>query len=440
MARSLYRTVKLNKDLGSYLPAFFIMEVSFPFGQRFSSMTNLPVREQDLSIFVHEYIHFLQDISSYAGLNNAYVYSEYIHAAVNLVYDLAPNNNNKFNVPLAIPYNYCNIELNKQVNSVGIGSLKQLDIFIPSKISEKSIKVNYSNPFVKYLTTVYIKGCNGIKLQFGNRAIMESMAYLIERMITNGAGVAPDFPYSSAEIVVDLTYPEFGTDKLNIIALCDMSLQFSEPGKIFYHSLIDFKNMHFIPSKPEEIVDYFYNKPCVQMGNSNSLVSGFTEMALMVGSRLKEYLKGKEFKSFYNVIHRLLGFAIDMRINHRYFFINLVRDGYASNNKTLNNTIRTIGSPIIIDSLKDIWLVLPFGVKSKEYNIEIFSAVYELNKLFEKGNDCCEMYDWCQKSPDTIEDDRCIFEPWSRCYDQKLCPYALLWRHWNLGKYTPIIS
>ena len=65
---------------------------------------------------------------------------------------------------------------------------------------------------------------------------MESMAYLIERMITNGAGTAPDFPYSSAEIVVDLTYPEFGKEKLNIIALCDMSLQFSEPGKVFYHS------------------------------------------------------------------------------------------------------------------------------------------------------------------------------------------------------------
>lgn len=440
MTQNFYRAVKLNKDLGSYLPAFFYTEVSFPFWHGFSAMLNLPMKEQDISVFIHEYIHFLQDISTYAGLNNAYVYSEYIHAAVNKVYNVAPQNNNEFTVPMVIPGNYGNIELNKIVNSVGIGSLEQLDNFFPLKIVEKKIKVKYPNPYVKALTEVYIKGQNGIKQQFGNRAIMESMAYLIEKKITHGAGAAPDFPYSSAEMVVNLTYPEFGSDQLNIIALCDMSMQFSEPGKVFYHSLIDFKKMQFLPSKPEDIIDYFYNNPCIQMGNSINLAIEFTNMAFMVGDRLKEYMKGKEFTPFHNVIHNLLGFAINTRINHRYFFINLVRDGYALNNNTLKNTIRIIGTPIIKDSANDFWLVLPFGIKPENYNIDIFPAILEINKLFENGNDCCEMYDWCQKSPGTTVDERCMFEPWSRCHDQKLCPYALLWRHWNLSQYIPKVT
>ena len=147
MTQNFYRAVKLNKDLGSYLPAFFYTEVSFPFWHGFSAMLNLPMKEKDISVFIHEYIHFLQDISTYAGLNNAYVYSEYIHAAVNIVYNVAPQNNNEFTVPMVIPGNYGNIELNKIVDSVGIGSLEQLDNFFPLKIVEKKIKVKYPNPY-----------------------------------------------------------------------------------------------------------------------------------------------------------------------------------------------------------------------------------------------------------------------------------------------------
>ena len=58
-----------------------------------------------------------------------------------------------------------------------------------------------------------------------------------------------------------------------------------------------------------------------------------------------------------------------------YFFINLVRDGYALNNNTLKNTIRIIGTPIIKDSANDFWLVLPFGIKPENYNIDIFPAI-----------------------------------------------------------------
>lgn len=63
---------------------------------------------------------------------------------------------------------------------------------------------------------------------------MESMAYMMERMITHGSVSAPDYPYNAAEMVVDYIYPEFGKDKLNIIALCDACMQFSEPGKILF--------------------------------------------------------------------------------------------------------------------------------------------------------------------------------------------------------------
>lgn len=56
---------RLNSTLGSYLPSFFKIEVGFPFP---STMDNAqPIDEKWISIFTHEYIHFLQDISTYVG-------------------------------------------------------------------------------------------------------------------------------------------------------------------------------------------------------------------------------------------------------------------------------------------------------------------------------------------------------------------------------------
>lgn len=64
----------LHKELGFYEPAFFLMHLETEFPKGF-----LPLQKMDegqLSTFVHEYILFLQDFTSYAGLNNAYVYRD----------------------------------------------------------------------------------------------------------------------------------------------------------------------------------------------------------------------------------------------------------------------------------------------------------------------------------------------------------------------------
>jgi len=34
-------------------------------------------------------------------------------------------------------------------------------------------------------------------------------------------------------------------------------------------------------------------------------------------------------------------------------------------------------------------------------------------------------------------DDRCYMKPWKHVNDTYLCPYAMLWRHWNLQGYVP---
>ena len=122
---------KLNTTLGSYMPSFFRMGVSFPFS---SEDLKAPFDEKWISIFTHEYIHFLQDISTYVGLNNAYVYSEHIHGLVNCIYQHSKGN---LSVPVSMPRNYANIELNQFVNTEGCGTLGEVNEFFLVKIKRK---------------------------------------------------------------------------------------------------------------------------------------------------------------------------------------------------------------------------------------------------------------------------------------------------------------
>lgn len=418
--------------LGSYMPAFFHMDLSLPFPS--GTLFNEPFSEKHLSIFTHEYIHFIQDISTYVGLNNAYVYSECIHGIVTTIYKQPKG---ELKIPVSIPTNYGNIDLNKFVNTESIGTIREQTEFFIKKIVIKEIPVPYNNPFIKSLTRIILISVKGDVVMFGSRAIMESMAYLMETMITKGSVGADDYPYHAAELVVEYYYPDFGRDKLRIIALCDASMQFSEPGKIFVQSLQNFKEKRFLPSNANEVIDYFYLNPCVQMGEKKKIEIGLLTMGFMVGERLKLYMNHHQFKPFHNVIHTLIGFGMKERLSNKYFMLDIVRNGYILDNVLMRRYIRTIGTPIIKDSNDDYWNVPPDGKTSNDYWLEYFPAIEEIYNCLAEGQTICGMYTWCEKSPKTKEDSRCIYEPWSRINDNALCPYAMLWKHWMLEGYLP---
>ena len=423
----------LNTTLGSYMPAFFHMDLSFPFpgGER----TLERISEKNMSVFLHEYIHFLQDISTHIGYNNLYVYSEYLHGAVNFIYKLPKG---KIKLPITFTNNFANIALNKFINEETAGTMEEIDDFFLTKIKIKKIPVPYTNPFVKKLEKIELCSTKGKRVEFGYRAIMESMAYLIERKISRGSTTPPDYPYFSAEMVVNHLYKDFGDDPLKIIALCDMSLQFSDPAKTFIQTLIKFKEMKFNPTRANDIIDYFYNQ-CIQMRKSTKFVSDLIKMGFMIGDCLKSYMNGSFFKPFHDLVHTMIGFGIKQRIMNRYFMLDIARNGEFMTNSTLAYCINTVGTPVIKDCNEEYWIIPPIG---KEYIftwLEYFPAIETIYNTLAKKSNICDMLFWCMNSPKEIVDDKCSQEPWSRIKDEVLCPYALLWKHWNLSGYIPFL-
>lgn len=70
-------------------------------------------------------------------------------------------------------------------------------------------------------------------------------------------------------------------------------------------------------------------------------------------------------------------------------------------------------------------------------DVEYLRSIREINLLFEKGQIECSMLQWCQNSPESTPNEKCKKEPWEKSKEQNLCPYAMLWKHWNLSNKKP---
>lgn len=420
-----------STTLGYYNPAFFHLNIS----------TNISFHEfsdKDYSVFVHEYIHFLQDVTTYYGLNNMFVYSEYLRFATNKIYKSI---NPHFKVPI-IPFsdNEQNVFLNKQISKLTNGDSYEI----------KTIKSIDSIDIVKEETGVSgtkfdeidsaIITCKNEKeeefiLIFGAICIKENMAYLMEQFICEKYEKSPDFPYSIAEKVAENIYPEFAYNKLNILALCDVSLQYSNPGPVFIHFLKEYKSLVWLPSKPEDIYDNAFDRPNILNEVSLTLIeSSYNKLAITVKKQLTGYFNDPEiFSNLIIWLDELIETAKELRFINKYFILNMARNG----KHEFDNIFKKIGTPLISNDIGECTLLYP---SKPEEGVEIgyFYAIGQIIDLFESGNPECKMKKIC-KTQKNETDSRCNNEPWARCFDEIKCPYALLWNHWKLSSYVPFL-
>lgn len=67
---------KINSDFGGYMPSFFRMELNYPIPDTRPWL--FAVNEEDISVLIHEYIHFLLDIVRKGNVLHNSLLSRYI--------------------------------------------------------------------------------------------------------------------------------------------------------------------------------------------------------------------------------------------------------------------------------------------------------------------------------------------------------------------------
>lgn len=270
---------------GEYIPAFFEMYLKID-----GEIDLNKLSEKDFSLFFHEYIHFLQDITTTYGLTTCYAYGEYVQSVVNDIYE---KKQEVFEVPYIYSDNKDNIKLNEQIQTLTMGDWdSSLESLENVKVSLEEYELEFGEeqnlPSIK---VVCIQANGDDYVSFGASAIKESIAYIMERSCCMEYDKSDDFPYSSAEKVASAIYPEFGQRTLNVLALADCSLMFSNPGHVFVRMLYQFKEKQYNPEKAQDIYSQLEN---ATVNNGTKIFDFFEDIAnqaekkeiLFYGSRL----------------------------------------------------------------------------------------------------------------------------------------------------------
>lgn len=428
-------TTRLRTTLGYYTPAFFHIHVG-------TNLSFTSFSDKDFSVFLHEYIHFIQDVTTLYGINNMYVYSEYIRYAINEAYKspdkkidipITPKDSNEDNVYLNLMINRltcgdgCDISIIKQI--------KQIDIIVEDIDVPKSSLKNIESTVL----TIVDNDDKEQLVSFGAIAIMESMAYLMERLLCPSYIKSPDFPYCIAEKIIEKEYPDFAKDSLNVLALCDVSLLYSNPGKIFIQFIREMKDDNWMPKNPEDIYDNIYSR--VNIVNNTTKISlednlkGFLEI---VKIQIQGYFNDpKLFSEINNWINHITITAYNLRFKDKYFILDVARGGMVRDNKVLKTLIdKTLGTPLISNVSGECTLKSPVIMKGYGVDISYFAAVGQIISLFESAKYKCDLHTICTYYKNNV-DERCIRTPWKHITDVRYCPFALLWYHWKLKEYEP---
>lgn len=412
------------EEFGNYESSYFILNVP--------TEADLNIREmggQDFAVFFHEYVHFLQDITSFYGYMGIYAHGEYMRRAINDLYAMPQ----QVEMPLTLEEKGDYVQLNKDISTFSLGDKDDL-VFVEINNADRDIFIKQFPLTDSFnLPELHVKAATNRgqeEIVVGAYAIRENMAYLLERKCTTKYRTSFDFPYQIVEIIANTMCPNV-LSELDLIALCDISLQCSVPGHGLYSILKAIADGNLVVKKPEEIYDFFFSKRTNFIGVNQSTSQALITAAAMAMDHLLSYVKIDLLNAEYQqwILYTLTA-GVELRVLRPYFFLEMARWMRDKNNRMLQYIAKNIGSPQMVNSKG---LRFQLATDRPICRFEYLEAVKEIENLFENGERKCGMKSWCALSPDGAPiDERCDKEPWKRCNDVQLCPYGLLWRHWKL--------
>ena len=167
-----------NKQYGYYLPAFLYISIDEDID--FNNFEGNP--DEVKGTFIHEYCHYLQDVSTTFGYLNCFQ-----HYLRKITINVDDSETERI---LFHNYRFSNLHCGDDEIEGYKGCLTSIN-----KICFKEdnyIKTKYPDEDCRYVAVT----CNGsMEFKFGNYCIMESMAYLVEKRLYGKVETIDDFPY-----------------------------------------------------------------------------------------------------------------------------------------------------------------------------------------------------------------------------------------------------
>lgn len=361
--------------------------------------------------FFHEYIHYLQHITTLFGVRMCTMYNKMfilyrdyleVHDTIMLPLKLWDINEglSKFITHFNNVRGSRKCEYNVDAVEISVNEIEY------AKINKKAVKIGiYDFENEKAIEEGFY---------FGYMCIIESMAHLIESYIKDELNHAP-VPYCTVELVCQSIYKEISNDKKKLISLCYTALMFDNPGYAFFE-LIEFSKQnptldgYQLYQKVLQDFSVKYDKK--EMPIYRLLCTFLDDLR----DSIKEVL-GCELK-YYNIVidnckseirtgkSTLLNILYNSDISNTQLFSDVFAEIYGypfieANNMTImpQNTQTNPPKPYI-ETASMIGFELIFKrLKS-----------YTCNSTCDRFNRCCK----ARYTPDDITSEECLFNQWDK--------------------------
>jgi hypothetical protein len=396
-----------------------------------------PATANYFSTFLHEYVHFLQDITTTTGLANTIHYIDMIKEVNDeIINDGKPD----FKVPFVFS-NTNNIVANKKLRNIYAGYTKAIEYIryesyqvlhqvVPDKDGKESIVEIYK---VHYYTRSGIK----LSFDFGWICLTEYVAHTVQNQMVPGTDHAY-VPYVVPELIIEKEYPAFGRDPLLISALCDACLMSYHPAQMFFKTILQMKADKFVPVSTKEVYDFIYAgiafKSETGLITVQQLYDQTVEKAI---AQLADALKSDIFEPNLRWVKHIFMEARALRTGNPDFITKLVKSpGQLS--EMFYEVFAKLGTPFFTNKKEAGAFVPPRNfdpVGIQPYQLQVFK---EIINLFH-GKKGCGLYNFCkQKTGEDITNDNCQQAPWKRGEEKDLCPFGQFWKTWGLNGQFPV--
>ena len=430
-------TIKELETMGYYEPGFLHLRINT--NHEILDLNKFaadPLTAPYFSTFFHEYIHFLQNVTTVSGLMTSVFFIDLIK---DMNWEVRNDGKPEFHVPFQIT-NKNNIEANIKLRGIYTGSRSNIDtILYDGYIAETEAVTDKDGRVVnpeQYKAFYYDPSRATNSFYFGSVCLTEYVAHANQNYFS--IRPHPDVPYLAPELIISKEYPEFGNDPMLITALCDATMMTFHPAQTFFNTIKRMKLEKFIPKSAIEVYDFALDKIIFRNKDGE-----FTPMSLydyMLDLAVKQYgdaLKADIFHPNNAWIKHIFSEAQTLRHNIPDFMTKLVKaPGQLSD---LYYTIfRTLGTPFFTNNNMIGGFVPPAGINPagiQPYQLLVFKEIINIYM----GETKCDMYKFCKSRPDKdITNADCLSAPWKRGVEDQLCPFGQFWKTWGLNGEVPV--
>ncbi len=428
---------------GAYVPSYLLIKINTP-----DPLTNIKTLEKaDRAVFLHEYIHFLQNITG--GFGQSHIWSTYDQLR-QVISDQQKSGEKKLEIPVV---NDVTQRLRLFIRALqAISGRKYLPEYMDDNTAFiENVSLLLDPAFQELNTGSAIRFLNlkiadekGNKTDylFGDTAVSETMAYLMESKYFGESEEINNFPYRSCQKLGEWMETPLLENKEWLFALCDVALLSPYPGRMFYQILLEMFRQDFIPGSAEEIYEYgirvMYDDGWRVWEDFENAKNG----AIIV---LSELFSHQSFKPTLEWFKYILESGYKERIANPTFMLQLYRepDQYEG---IWKNIFAQFGTPHLQNLKNERYFNPPLQLNSMKDEIEpllLLAAQQVSNTLMFRQNEkdtICGLYKCCDRSPNIEVDERCICEPWERAKDENSCAYAALWTGYGLSEKNVIMT